>query len=137
MHAANWTCIAIRDDQLVALGVTTVRRSSLLPHVNTIAEAGIAGFDFPIWYGLWVRAGTPADVIEKIAHDTANVLRGAELRSWIGEHGGEPDSVKFCHRLGLSYVSCSPFRVPVARLAAAQAALEEERSKAPVKARKK
>src|SRR5205085_6709122 len=43
-----------------------------------------------------------------------------------GEHGGDPDSVKFCHRIGLSYVSCSPFRVPVARLAAAQAALEEE-----------
>jgi pyruvate,orthophosphate dikinase len=41
-----------------------------------------------------------------------------------GEHGGDPDSVKFCHRIGLSYVSCSPFRVPVARLAAAQAALE-------------
>ena len=40
-----------------------------------------------------------------------------------GEHGGEPSSVKFCHRLGLNYVSCSPFRVPVARLAAAQAAL--------------
>ncbi len=42
-----------------------------------------------------------------------------------GEHGGDPDSVKFCHRLGLAYVSCSPYRVPVARLAAAQAALEE------------
>ncbi len=41
-----------------------------------------------------------------------------------GEHGGEPSSVKFCHRLGLAYVSCSPFRVPIARLAAAQAALE-------------
>ena len=41
-----------------------------------------------------------------------------------GEHGGEPASVKFCHRLGLAYVSCSPFRVPIARLAAAQAALE-------------
>jgi pyruvate, orthophosphate dikinase len=46
-----------------------------------------------------------------------------------GEHGGDPDSVKFCHRIGLSYVSCSPFRVPVARLAAAQAALEGERKK--------
>ena len=45
-----------------------------------------------------------------------------------GEHGGDPDSVKFCHRLGLTYVSCSPFRVPVARLAAAQAALETEAS---------
>ena len=43
-----------------------------------------------------------------------------------GEHGGDPESVKFCHRIGLSYVSCSPFRVPVARLAAAQAAIEEE-----------
>ena len=45
-----------------------------------------------------------------------------------GEHGGDPDSVKFCHKLGLNYVSCSPYRVPVARLAAAQAAIEEKRS---------
>lgn len=41
-----------------------------------------------------------------------------------GEHGGEPSSVKFCHKVGLNYVSCSPFRVPIARLAAAQAAIE-------------
>ncbi len=46
-----------------------------------------------------------------------------------GEHGGEPSSVKFCHRIGLNYVSCSPFRVPIARLAAAQAAIEEARAK--------
>ena len=44
-----------------------------------------------------------------------------------GEHGGEPESVKFCHRVGLNYVSCSPFRVPIARLAAAQAAVEENK----------
>ena len=42
-----------------------------------------------------------------------------------GEHGGEPSSVKFCHKVGLNYVSCSPFRVPIARLAAAQAAIED------------
>ena len=49
-----------------------------------------------------------------------------ELKCGIcGEHGGEPESVKFCHRVGLNYVSCSPFRVPIARLAAAQAAIEE------------
>ena len=49
-----------------------------------------------------------------------------ELKCGIcGEHGGEPSSVKFCHRVGLNYVSCSPFRVPIARLAAAQAAVEE------------
>ena len=49
-----------------------------------------------------------------------------ELKCGIcGEHGGEPSSVKFCHRVGLNYVSCSPFRVPIARLAAAQAAVED------------
>ncbi len=49
-----------------------------------------------------------------------------ELKCGIcGEHGGEPTSVKFCHKIGLNYVSCSPFRVPIARLAAAQAAVEE------------
>jgi len=42
-----------------------------------------------------------------------------------GEHGGDPSSVMFCHSIGLNYVSCSPFRVPIARLAAAQAALRD------------
>jgi pyruvate,orthophosphate dikinase len=42
-----------------------------------------------------------------------------------GEHGGDPDSIRLCHELGLDYVSCSPYRVPVARLAAAQAVVEE------------
>ena len=41
-----------------------------------------------------------------------------------GEHGGDPSSVEFCHKIGLDYVSCSPFRVPIARLAAAQAAIQ-------------
>jgi pyruvate,orthophosphate dikinase len=42
-----------------------------------------------------------------------------------GEHGGDPTSVEFCHKLGLDYVSCSPFRVPIAKLAAAQAAISQ------------
>jgi pyruvate,orthophosphate dikinase len=56
--------------------------------------------------------------VEKGRRSRANIKLGI-----CGEHGGDPDSVKFCHRLGLDYVSCSPFRVPIARLAAAQAAL--------------
>lgn len=49
-----------------------------------------------------------------------------DLRTGVcGEHGGEPSSVKFCAKIGMDYVSCSPFRVPIARLAAAQAAVEE------------
>ena len=46
-----------------------------------------------------------------------------------GEHGGDPSSIEFCHRVGLDYVSCSPFRVPIARLAAAQAALANGKKK--------
>jgi pyruvate,orthophosphate dikinase len=60
------------------------------------------------------------------------VKNGREMRPGLkcgicGEHGGDPSSVKFCHRVGLDYVSCSPFRVPIARLAAAQAAIETPR----------
>ena len=53
-----------------------------------------------------------------------------------GEHGGDPNSVEFCHIIGLNYVSCSPYRVPVARLAAAQAAIKYPRKKAAKKSRK-
>src|SRR5688572_8326768 len=58
------------------------------------------------------------------------IVKGRKTRPDIklgicGEHGGDPDSVKFCHKIGLSYVSCSPYRVPVARLAAAQAAVAD------------
>jgi pyruvate,orthophosphate dikinase len=45
-----------------------------------------------------------------------------------GEHGGEPSSVEFCYRVGMNYVSCSPYRVPIARLAAAQAAISGDKS---------
>jgi tripartite-type tricarboxylate transporter receptor subunit TctC len=84
------TLIPIRDGQLFPLGVTTARRSILLPEVPTIAEAGVAGFDFPIWYGIWVPAGSPTGVINKLSRDIARVLAGPDLRDWIAKHGGEP-----------------------------------------------
>ncbi|MBV8899062.1 MAG: pyruvate, phosphate dikinase [Verrucomicrobia bacterium] len=59
----------------------------------------------------------------EMARDQAHKVRPDIKLGICGEHGGDPESVKFCHRVGLNYVSCSPFRVPVARLAAAQAAL--------------
>jgi pyruvate,orthophosphate dikinase len=64
----------------------------------------------------------------KIAIEKGNKTRPGIKLGICGEHGGDPDSVKFCHRAGLTYVSCSPYRVPVARLAAAQAAIEEKRA---------
>ncbi len=65
----------------------------------------------------------------KIAIEKGSKTRPGIKLGICGEHGGDPDSVKFCHRLGLSYVSCSPYRVPVARLAAAQAAVVDFQAK--------
>ena len=80
----------------------------------------------------------PADPFQTIDQDGVGELiklgidRGRSVRNDLkvgicGEHGGDPDSVKFCHRVGMNYVSCSPFRVPIARLAAAQAVVESKK----------
>jgi pyruvate,orthophosphate dikinase len=68
-------------------------------------------------------------LLMKMAVEKGNKTRPGIKLGICGEHGGDPESVKFCHRIGLTYVSCSPYRVPVARLAAAQAAIEEAAAK--------
>ena len=73
----------------------------------------------------------------KIAVEKGNATRPGIKLGICGEHGGDPDSVKFCHKVGLTYVSCSPFRVPVARLAAAQAAIADKKAVAAKPAKKK
>ena len=62
----------------------------------------------------------------KMGVDKGRATRSNLKVGICGEHGGEPSSVEFCHKVGLNYVSCSPFRVPIARLAAAQAVLKEK-----------
>jgi pyruvate,orthophosphate dikinase len=90
-------------------------------------------------YGSFIRHYLENDIVPRDPFQTIDfdgvgglmklgVERGRSTRADLkigicGEHGGDPDSVKFCHKIGLNYVSCSPFRVPIARLAAAQAAL--------------
>jgi pyruvate,orthophosphate dikinase len=90
-------------------------------------------------YGSFIRYYMEHDIVPRDPFQTIDfdgvgglmkigVERGRSTRNDLkigicGEHGGDPDSVKFCHTIGLNYVSCSPFRVPIARLAAAQAAL--------------
>jgi pyruvate,orthophosphate dikinase len=90
-------------------------------------------------YGSFIRHYMESDIVPKDPFQTIDfdgigglmklgVERGRSSRTDLkigicGEHGGDPDSVKFCYKIGLNYVSCSPFRVPIARLAAAQAAL--------------
>jgi tripartite-type tricarboxylate transporter receptor subunit TctC len=80
----------IRTGKLFPLGVSTKKRSSLLPEVPTLAEAGVADFDYPIWYGVWTPAGTPAGVVDKLAKDIARALAAPDLREWIAKHGGDP-----------------------------------------------
>ena len=80
----------ISDGKLLPLGVTTARRSILLPEVPTIAEAGVAAFDFPIWYGIWVPAGTPPGLVDKLSKDIERMLAEPDLLDWIMKHGGEP-----------------------------------------------
>ena len=90
----------IRAGRLRALGVTTNTRSPLLSGVPTIAEAGVTGFDYPIWYGVWVRAGTPAGVVDKLAKDIARVLATPDMRDWLAKHGADPMSMtqaEFAH----------------------------------------
>ena len=80
----------IRAGKLRALGVTTKKRSSLLPDVPTVAEAGVPSFNFPIWYGVWAPAGTPAGVVDKLAKDIARVMAAPDSHTWLEEHGAVP-----------------------------------------------
>jgi len=83
----------IRAGNLHVLGVTTKKRSSLLPNVPTIAEAGVPGFDYPIWYGVWAPAGTPAVVVDKLAKDIARALAAPDVRDRLAKHGADAMSM--------------------------------------------
>ena len=89
----------LHDGGLVALGVSTARRSRLLPDVPPLTHAGVAGFDFPIWYGIWAPAQTPAGIVSTLARDIADTLATAELSQWLtqhdaGSHAHEPRRVR-------------------------------------------
>lgn len=80
----------IRAGRLRALGVTTKKRSALLAEVPTISEAGVAGFDYPIWYGVWVRMGTPRRVVDQLANDIARAVAAPDLGDSLARHGADP-----------------------------------------------
>ena len=99
---------------------------------------GLSRDDAGKFLPMYVQKGIlVADPFQKLDQEGVGILvklavdKGRETKPDLkigicGEHGGEPSSVEFCHRIGLDYVSCSPYRVPIARLAAAQAVIREK-----------
>ena len=83
----------LSDGTLVTLGVTSAQRSPALPNARTIAEAGIAGYDFPIWYGAWVPHRTPRDIVERLAGDIATAISQPALHDRLVAHGMNPMSM--------------------------------------------
>jgi pyruvate,orthophosphate dikinase len=119
-HTAEFFSFGTNDLTQTALGMSRDDSGSFLPayaEMEIIKKNPFASID---------QSGVGQ--LMQIAVSKGQATRPDIKLGICGEHGGDPDSVKFCHRIGLSYVSCSPFRVPVARLAAAQAALEGEAS---------
>jgi tripartite-type tricarboxylate transporter receptor subunit TctC len=80
----------IRDGRLVALGVSSRSRSELLPGAPPIAEAGIPGFEFTFWNGLWAPAGTPAPIVERINSDVMRVMAMPDVLERFARLGAEP-----------------------------------------------
>jgi tripartite-type tricarboxylate transporter receptor subunit TctC len=79
----------IRDGRVRVLGVSSSRRSKLLPQLPTIAESGVPGFEFTFWNGLWAPAGTPNAVVEKIAHDVELTMASPGVRERFARLGVE------------------------------------------------
>jgi tripartite-type tricarboxylate transporter receptor subunit TctC len=83
----------IQGGKLRALAVSTAKRAIQLPNVPTIAEAGVPGFEFALWFGLWAPAGTPAEVVDKISKDTMRAVATADVREQFAKLGSEPLSM--------------------------------------------
>ncbi len=131
-HTAEFFSFGTNDLTQTALGMSRDDSGSFLPHyaeLEIVKKNPFATID---------QSGVGQ--LMQLAIEKGRSTRPDIKLGICGEHGGDPDSVKFCHKLGLTYVSCSPFRVPVARLAAAQAALADEKAAAaaaPAKGKKK
>jgi tripartite-type tricarboxylate transporter receptor subunit TctC len=82
----------VKDRKLIALGVTPAARSPVLPDVPTIAEAGVPGFEFDTWYGVFASAATPKALVAKISSDIAHALALPDVKERFGTRGAVPKS---------------------------------------------
>ena len=79
----------VRDGKLVALAVSTAKRSSVLPNVPTIAASGLPGFDYSLWIGMFAPAGTPPEVVERIARDVNAAGQAPDVKERLAALGAE------------------------------------------------
>jgi tripartite-type tricarboxylate transporter receptor subunit TctC len=79
----------VRDGKLMALAVSSAKRSSALPNVATVSESGLAGFDYNLWVGMFAPAGTPPEVVDKLNRDVNRVLREPDVRERLLSLGAE------------------------------------------------
>ena len=77
----------VKDGRLKALAISTASRSPLAPDLPTVAESGLPGFDFSLWYGLFAPAATPQAIVRQINHDTARILAQPAMKSEMQAHG--------------------------------------------------
>jgi tripartite-type tricarboxylate transporter receptor subunit TctC len=80
----------IRDGRVRALAVSTASRSGQLPEVPTVAESGVPGFEFSLWFGVWAPAGTSAEIVDKIAKDVNRALADPGVRDRLAKLGNDP-----------------------------------------------
>ena len=94
----------IRDGKLRAIAVSSAKRSSSLPDVPTIAESGVPGFEFTLWFGLWGPAGMPANIVDKISKDVHRALADPGVRDRLAKLGNDtmdmtpPQFSQFVHQ---------------------------------------
>ena len=80
----------VKSGKIRALAVTTAKRSPTVPDLPTIAESGVPGFDISTWYGVWAPAGTPKDIVSKVAAEMAKALQQPAVRERLAALGAEP-----------------------------------------------
>ena len=94
MAPINTVIGQMKDGKLAALGVSTAKRSDVMPDVPPIAEQGLAGFDISLWFGVWAPAGTPPAIVNKVNAQIASILASPEVREQFAKLGITPSPMK-------------------------------------------
>jgi tripartite-type tricarboxylate transporter receptor subunit TctC len=94
MAPINTVVGQMKDGKLATLGVSTLRRTDVMPDVPTLAEQGLKDFDISLWFGVWAPAGTPPAIVQKLNAQIGAILQGAEVREQFAKLGITPSPMK-------------------------------------------